>query len=115
VKRIFIALCAAALVAAAPAVSAKDASSRTPPPQHKVSKTHHARLSGYAPWQARGSNAYPGAFGYAPARPRDMTDISPQGGGGGGGGGWRGWYVSGGQTGVPPSGRHPGACLFRML
>jgi hypothetical protein len=87
VKRIFIALCAAALVAAAPAVSAKDASSRTPPPQHKVSKTHHARLSGYAPWQARGSNAYPGAFGYAPARPRDVTDISPQGGGGGGGGG----------------------------
>jgi hypothetical protein len=97
VKRTIIALSAAALIAAAPAVFAHSVLSKTPGPQHKTFKKHPARVYGYAPWamQAQGhaqahaqsSRAYPGAFGYVPARPRDMTDILPLGGGGGGGGG----------------------------
>jgi hypothetical protein len=93
VKARIIALSAAVLIAAAPAVFAKNASSKTPSMQHKVSKKHHPAVTNYAPrreMQAKGwTPGYPGAFGYAPrAAPvvRDMTDISPYGGSAGGGG-----------------------------
>jgi hypothetical protein len=93
VKTRIIALSAAVLIAAAPAVFAKNASSKTPSMQHKVSKKHHPAVTNYAlrrERQVKGwTTGYPGAFGYAPrAAPvvRDMTDISPYGGSAGGGG-----------------------------
>ena len=92
-KTAIIALSAAALIAAAPAVLAQGVPSKTPAPQHKVSKKHHPSASGYAPLravQARGSKkGYPGAFGYAPDEPvdRDIAASRQAGGGGGGGGG----------------------------
>jgi len=94
VKTTIIALSAAALIAAAPAVFAQGVSSKAPSVQHKVSKKYHRGVSNYAPrreMQGKGwTMGYPGAFGYAPGAPpvvRDMTDISPYGGGGGGGAG----------------------------
>jgi len=92
-KTTIIALSAAALIAAAPAVLAQGVSSKTPALQHKVSKKHHLSVSGYAPLrevQAKGSKkGYPGAFGYAPDEPidRDIAASRQAGGGGGGGGG----------------------------
>jgi hypothetical protein len=90
VKTRIIALSAAVLIAAAPAVFAKNASSKT---QHKVSKKYHPAVTNYALRRERlvkgWTTGYPGAFGYAPgASPvvRDMTDISPYGGSAGGGG-----------------------------
>ena len=93
-KIMIIALSAAALIAAAPAVLAQGAAGKAPAPQHKVSQQHHRGVSGYAAprqMQAKGSKkGYPGAFGYAPAGPtaldRDL-EMSRQAGGGGGGGG----------------------------
>ena len=92
-KTTIIALSAAVLIAAAPAVLAKDVSSKTASAQHKVSKKHHSGVNHYAlrrEMRVRGRTmGYPGAFGYAPGAPpvvRDMTDISPYGGGAGGGG-----------------------------
>jgi hypothetical protein len=96
VKTTIIALSAAVLIAAAPAVLAKDVSSKTASAQHKVSKKHHPGVTSYArrrDMQVKGSTrGYPGAFGYSPSPPvvRDMTDILPYGGGGGGGGGGTG-------------------------
>jgi hypothetical protein len=94
VKTTIIALSAAALIAAAPAVLAQGVPSKTPGLQHKVSKKHHPGISGYAPlrgMQAKGSRkGYPGAFGYAPGEPSGLgrdIESSRQGGGGGGGGG----------------------------
>jgi hypothetical protein len=92
VRTTIIALSAAALIAAAPAVLAQRVPSKTPGLQHKVSKKHHASVSGYAPLRemhAKGSkNIYPGAFGYAPGEVLDReTEMSRQAGGGGGGGG----------------------------
>jgi hypothetical protein len=93
VKTKIISLSAAVLIAAAPAVFAKGVSSKTASVQHKVSKKPHPGVTNYAlrrERQVKGSTiGYPGAFGYAPgASPvvRDMTDISPYGGGAGGGG-----------------------------
>jgi hypothetical protein len=93
VKTTIIALSAAALVAAAPAVLAQGVPGKTPALQHKVSRKHHPGVFGYAPLretQARGSKkGYRGAFGYAP-EPRGLDrdiDASRQAGGGGGGGG----------------------------
>ena len=93
-KTRIIALSAAVLIAAAPAVFAKNVSSKTPNVQHKVSRKHHPGVTNYAlrrEMQVKGRTmGYPGAFGYAPGAPpvvRDMTDISPYGGGGAGGGG----------------------------
>ena len=90
---IIITLSAAALIAAAPAVFAQGAPSKTPGLQHKVSKKKHSgvSVSVYTPlreMQARGSrNVYPRAFGYAPGEVLDReTEISRQAGGGGGGG-----------------------------
>jgi len=90
VKAVMIALFAAALIAAVPVVSAQ--SSETP-------GRHHHKLSGKHPpnvwhetkaWNSNKASrrGYPGAFGYAPAEPRDQaTEMSRQAGGGGGGGG----------------------------
>ena len=92
-KTPMIALSAAVLIAAAPAVFAKDVSSKTASVQHKVSRQHHPDVANDArrrEMQAKGrTTGYPGAYGYAPgASPgtRDMTDILPSGGGAGGGG-----------------------------
>jgi len=93
VKTTIIALSAAALIAAAPAVLAQGVPSKTLGLQHKVSKKHRPGVSGYAPlreMQAKGSKkGYLGAFGYAPGEPsgldRDL-EASRHGGGGGGGG-----------------------------
>jgi hypothetical protein len=94
VKTTIIALSAAALIAAAPAVLAQGVPSKAPGLLHKVSRKHHAGVSGYAPlreMQAKGSKkSYPGAFGYAPREPggldRDIESSRQAGGGGGGGG-----------------------------
>jgi hypothetical protein len=93
VKTTIIALSAAVLIAAAPAVFAKAVSSKTASVQHKVSRKHHPGVANYAlrrEMQVKGRTmGYPGAFGYAPGAPpvvRDMTDILPYGGAGGGGG-----------------------------
>ena len=91
-KTAIIALSAATLIAAAPAVLAQGVPSKTTALQHKVSKKHHPGVSGYAPLravQAKGSKkGYPGAFGYAPDEPidRDIAASRQAGGGGGGGG-----------------------------
>jgi hypothetical protein len=93
VKTTIIALSAAALIAAAPAVLARGVPGKTPGLQHKVSKKHHLGVSGYAPlreMQAKGSKkGYPGAFGYAPGESTGLNrdlEASRQAGGGGGGG-----------------------------
>jgi hypothetical protein len=95
VKTTFIALSAAALIAAAPAALAEGVPGKTPSLQHKVSTKHHPAVSGYAPrreMQAKGSKrSYPGAFGYVLGQPsgsdRDLEASRQAGGGGGGGGG----------------------------
>jgi hypothetical protein len=76
-----------ALIVAAPAVLAQNASSKTP--DHHASGKHHRVVSaGAAPRHAMHAKGYPGTFGYAPSEPKDYTyDISRSGGGGGGGGG----------------------------
>jgi len=79
VKTTIIALSAAALIAAAPAVLARGVPGKTPGLQHKVSKKHHLGVSGYAPlreMQAKGSKkGYPGAFGYAPGESTGLNTI----------------------------------------
>jgi hypothetical protein len=92
-KTTIVALSAATLIAASPAVLAQGVPSKTPGLQHKVSKRHHPGVSGYAPlreMQAKGSKkGHPGAFGYAPGEPSGLdreTEISRKAGGGGGGG-----------------------------
>jgi opacity protein-like surface antigen len=90
-KTVIIALSAAVLIAAAPAVLAQNVSSKTPDQQHHASKKHPRLVSGYAPshtMHAKGLKAgYPGAFGYAPSEPKDWAlEGSRQAGGGGGGG-----------------------------
>jgi hypothetical protein len=73
VKKTIIALSAAVLIAAAPAVFAKGETSKTPGVQHKVSKKHHRGVTNYAlrrEMQVRGSTmGYPRAFGYVPGAP----------------------------------------------
>jgi hypothetical protein len=92
VKTTIIALSAAILIAAAPAVLAKNVSSKTPDQQHHASKNHPRVVSGNAPrhaMHAKGlKTGYPGAFGYAPSEPKDyIYENSRNAGGGGGGGG----------------------------
>jgi hypothetical protein len=89
-KLAVIALSTAAVIASAPAVFAKDVSSRTPGHEmQKYGKQAGHRASGYAAGRRmqtyRSNTGYPGAFGYVPNQTRDITDISTQGGGGGGG------------------------------
>jgi hypothetical protein len=88
-KLAVIGLSIAAVIVSAPAVLAQDASSKTPghaTQKHGKKAGHHA--SGYATGHRmhanRSKTGYPGAFGYAPTEPRDITDIATQGGGGGG-------------------------------
>jgi hypothetical protein len=93
VKTPIVALLAAVLITAAPAVDARNVSTKSLEQQHKVFKKRPQVVSGYAPWplmqQANGAKTgYPGAFGYAPGAPKDYTyDNSRNAGGGGGGGG----------------------------
>ncbi|MCS3898205.1 hypothetical protein M2171_007338 [Bradyrhizobium japonicum USDA 38] len=96
-KTTIIALCAAALIAAAPAALAQGVPGKALGLQHKISKRHHAGVTGYAPLhepQTMGSKkGYPGAFGYAPDEPSRLDrnlEASRQAGGGGGGGGGSG-------------------------
>jgi hypothetical protein len=88
-KTTIVALSAAALIAAAPAVLAQNVSSKEPDQHHKVFKKRPKVVSGYAPWHAVHAKSvkmgYPGAFGYAPIAPKDYTyELSRIGGGGGG-------------------------------
>lgn len=89
-KITIIALSAAALIAAAPAVLAQVVPGKTPRLQHHVSKKHHLGVTSYAPlreMQATGSKKrYPKAF--APSEVLDReTEIGRNGGGGGSGSG----------------------------
>ena len=90
-KTAIIALSAAALIAAAPTVFARDASSKSPSGRHSVSKKLHPAVSGYAPWRVMHANGalmgYPGAPSYAPSSPKDYTYENSRSAGGGGGGG----------------------------
>ena len=90
-KTTIIALCAAALIAAAPAVLARGVPGKTPGLQHKVSKKHHPGVSGYTPLRemhGTGSKTgYPGASSYAPGEHSDFLESVRRGGGGGGGSG----------------------------
>jgi hypothetical protein len=95
VKTTIIALSAAALIAAAPAVLAQGVPGKAPGLPHDVSKIHHPGVPRYAPRrevQAKGlKKGYPGTFGYAPGEVVDReTEISRKAGGGGGGGGGSG-------------------------
>ena len=90
-KTTIIALSAAALIAAAPAVLAQGVPSKTPGLQHHVSKKHHPGVTGYArlrEMQAKGSKTGdPKALSYAPGEVLDReTEYSRNAGGGGGGG-----------------------------
>jgi opacity protein-like surface antigen len=83
-KTTLIAVSAAALIAAAPAVFAQAVSSKSPSVQHNVPKKRHPGVSGYAlrhATQAKG----PGTSGYA--LPGAPMDSNPNAGGGGGGSG----------------------------
>ena len=89
VKTTIVALFAAALIAATPAVAAQNVSSKTPGQHHKSFKKR-PHVTGYVPWHAVHAPSpkmgYPGAFGYAPSGPKDYTlENSRQSGGGGGG------------------------------
>jgi Ni/Co efflux regulator RcnB len=94
VKTIVIALFAAAVVAAAPAVLARSAVKQTARHEmhHKLSKRRHPHVSEYASkhkMRAKGvKRSYPGGLGGARVEPRDYsTGASSNAGGGGGGGG----------------------------
>ena len=94
-KITIIALSAAALIAAAPAVLAQGVPSKTPSLQQKASKKNHSSVAVYAPlreMQPKGSkNVHPRAFGYASGEALNReTESSRQAGGGGGGGGGSG-------------------------
>ena len=86
-KTVIMTLSAAFLVAAAPAVLARNA----PHQHHQVFKKRPQVVYGYAPWrvmQPNGVRTSNGASGYAPSAPKDYTyDNSRNAGGGGGGGG----------------------------
>lgn len=89
-KKTIIALFAAVLITAAPAMHARNLSTKTPE-QHKVFKKRHQIASGYAPSRVMHASGvktgYP-ASSYAPGAPKDYTyDNSRNAGGGGGGGG----------------------------
>src|SRR6266702_3093230 len=86
-KTAIIAVSAAALIAAAPAVPAQGVPSKTPGLQNKVSKKHHASVSGHAPlyeMQAKDSNkgSKNGALGYVPDDRSGFLESVRRGGGG---------------------------------
>ena len=72
-KKTMIALSAAILIAAAPAVFAQGATSKTSSVQHKVARKHHPGITNYALRHERQikdrTTGYPSAFGYAPPAP----------------------------------------------
>lgn len=88
-KATMIAFSAAALIAAAPAVLARSASSKVPHQHHQVSGKHVRSMPGYATrhaMPARGLKTNsPEAFGYARSiEPKDHAlENSRQAGGGG--------------------------------
>ena len=90
-KSVIIALSAAVLIAAAPAVLAQNLSSKTLDQQHHATKKHLRVVASYAPRHAMHAKGlitdYPGAFGYAPSAPKDYTYENSRNGGGGGGSG----------------------------
>ena len=82
-----IALSIAVVIASAPAVLAKDVSSKTPGHEmQKYGKKAGPRASSYAPGRRlqtnRSNTGYPGTFGYVPNQTKDITDIRTKGGGG---------------------------------
>jgi hypothetical protein len=89
-KTTIVAVSAAALIAATPAVLAQGVPGKTAGLQHKATKKHHAGVSRYVPrreMQAKGSkNDDPAASRYAPGEGSDFLDSVRRGGGGGGGG-----------------------------
>lgn len=90
-KTTFIALSAAVLITAAPAVFAQQALGRAPD-QHHHAKKHVRAISAHGSRHATHIQGmtprYPGAFGYAPSATKDYSlENSRQAGGGGGGGG----------------------------
>ncbi len=89
-KTMIIALSAAALIAAAPAVLAQNVSGKTPSQQHKVFKRPQI-VTDYAPWHVVHAKdmktGYPAASSYPPNAPKDYTYNNSRNGGGGGGGG----------------------------
>ena len=87
-KTTIIALSAAALIAAAPAVFAQGVPSKAPGLPHEVSKKHHLGVPRSAPrrqMQAKGlKQGYPRTFGYAHGEVLDRdTAMSRQAGGSG--------------------------------
>ena len=84
-KTAFITLSAAILIATAPAVLARNVSSKAPHPHHQVTKKHPANVSGYAHDNGV-RTGYPGAWGYAPGTPKDYTSENSRNAGGGGSG-----------------------------
>jgi hypothetical protein len=85
VKTAIITLSAAILIATAPAVLARNVSSKAPHPHHQVAKKHPSNIS----WRVMHDNdvkpGYPGA--YAPGAPKDYTYENSRNAGGGGGSG----------------------------
>jgi hypothetical protein len=83
-----ITLSAAILIAAAPAVLAGNASSKTPH-QHHLLKKHSWSVSGHAGWMHDNGvmTGYPGIPGYAPGARKDYNYENSRNAGGGGGGG----------------------------
>jgi hypothetical protein len=91
VTRTIIALSAAVLIAAAPAVLAQNVSGKTPDQHHRVFKKRPQVVTGYAPGHVVHAKdmktGYPGAPSYPPSAPKDYTYDNSRAGGGGGGGG----------------------------
>jgi hypothetical protein len=89
VKTTIIALSAAALIAAAPVVFAKNVSNKTLSQQHIVFKKRPQVVTGYAPWHeahARGvKTGYLGASSYPPSALKDYSYDNSRNAGGGGG------------------------------
>jgi hypothetical protein len=89
VKTAIIALSAAALIAAAPALLAQNVSSKAPGQRHKVFKKRPQIVTDYAPSHVVHAKdmktGYPGASSYPPSAPRDYTYDNSRNGGGGGG------------------------------
>jgi hypothetical protein len=81
-----IALSAAALIAAAPAVLAQNASSKISGQQHKVFKKRPQVVADYAPWHVVHANDVKTGYPGASSAPKDSTYDNSRNGGGGGGG-----------------------------
>src|SRR5262249_54503617 len=89
-KTVIIALSAAVLIAAAPAVLCQRLSSKTLDQQQHATKKHVRGVASCAQRPAMHAKGlitdYPGAFGYAPSAPKEYTYENSRNGGGGGSG-----------------------------